>query len=97
MANTPTPWVSDKVRNEISILGLVASDAAYNSGGFGEGAPLQSFPDNKLSEEYPFPALLLSQMGEQGTDPSSPLAYELTSGGKGRRPCKAWHSPHAGR
>jgi hypothetical protein len=89
--------MSDTARNEVSILGLVASDAAYKQSGFATGAVLQSVPDNEPGEDYPFPATVLSRIGEQEIDPSSRLFYQLTtSPGKDGAPIRTvefqnWH------
>jgi Ca2+-binding RTX toxin-like protein len=97
VSSKPTFWMSDTARNEVSILGLVASDAAYKQSGFAAGAVLQSVPDNEGGEDYPFPATLLSSMGEQGIDPLSRLFYQLTtSPGKDAAPIRTvefqnWH------
>src|SRR5688572_27454300 len=97
MSSNPTFWISDATRNEVSLLGLVASDAAYKQSGFAAGAVLQSVPDNERGEDYPFPATLLSRLGEQGIDPSSRLFYQLaTSPGRDGAPVRTvefqnWH------
>ncbi|RPH80107.1 MAG: DUF2974 domain-containing protein [Nitrospiraceae bacterium] len=50
-------------RNQISVLGLVASDAAYfNANKRFLGFPLQSFPDSAETEERGFPPALLENL-----------------------------------
>src|SRR5688572_28667423 len=73
-----TFWLSNAVRDEISILGLVASDAAYKKGGFSNGSFLQSYPDHQQpSEDFPVRAAVVSRQGD-AADPSSRLAFSPT-------------------
>lgn len=46
-------WANDTHRNQVSLLGLVASDLAYKEASSGE--MLASFPDSRSDEEYSFP------------------------------------------
>lgn len=57
MSITDTFWPTNAAREEMSILGLVASDAAYKKDGFGEGSLLRSNPDHEqLADDYPLRA-----------------------------------------
>ena len=72
-----TFWIDDGYRNEISLLGLVASDAAYQQKSRA-GIPLQSLPDSSANDEYSFKADAILPRFAVLMDPSSPLAFKET-------------------
>src|SRR5688500_15950947 len=60
-------WVNDLQRNEISVLGLIASDFAYKKGvditfdrnDATKGEFLASVPDSRAEDEYSFPPTIV--------------------------------------
>jgi Ca2+-binding RTX toxin-like protein len=68
-------WSSDIYRDQISILGLIASDASYKSGGFGPDSLLRTSPDSDPADEYPFYARILERASPV-EDAASPMAYD---------------------
>src|SRR5688572_23053845 len=77
MSITDTFWPTNAARDEMSILGLVASDAAYKKDGFGEGSLLRSNPDHEpLAEDYPLLADVVRRAAQDHA--SARLAFTPT-------------------
>jgi hypothetical protein len=73
-----TFWLNDGVRTQISMLGLVASDAAYKNNGFGENSLLRSNPDHAIAaEDYPLHETIVRRAAD-ALDPGSRLAFSPT-------------------
>src|SRR5687767_11823131 len=74
-------WASDTQRNQVSLLGLIASDFAYKRGTdmvFDPNDPtrgefLASLPDSNANDEYSFPPGLI----DISSDPASPMFGSL--------------------
>ena len=71
-------WVSNTYRNEVSLLGLVASDFAYKQASIGE--VLASFPDSRPTEEYPFPP---SGLGMSDDPSAATFGFRVDEDGTG--------------